>query len=120
MAEIVGELDRVAEFVAEFEIDGNVGVEMLLNADEFKSRWTLVGGRTHDAAAHDGTARTLRNSGTTESMSTKVAATIKLAKLLLLCTAFSFPTVRPERFFVSGHRLSDTVGSYQGIALAIP
>ena len=60
MAEIVGELDRVAEFVAEFEIDGNVGVEMLLNADEFKSRWTLVGGRTHDAAAHDGTARTLR------------------------------------------------------------
>jgi hypothetical protein len=74
VAEVVGEFDRVAEFVAEFEIDGNVGVEMLLDADELQSRGTLVRRRAHDAAAHDGTARDLRNQRSGRSMS-RIAAT---------------------------------------------
>jgi hypothetical protein len=59
VAEIIGEFDRVAQFIAELEIDRNVGIEMLLDTNKFEANWLLTGGRTHDAT-HHWTAHTLR------------------------------------------------------------
>src|SRR5271157_447242 len=52
MAKVVGEFDRIAEFVAKFEINRNIGVEMLIDAYELKARRPLVDRRTQNAAAH--------------------------------------------------------------------
>jgi len=48
VAKIVGEFSRGCPFVAEFEIDRNLGVEMLVNADELQSWRPLIHRRSHD------------------------------------------------------------------------
>ena len=57
MAEVVGEFDGITEFIAEFEIRRNIGIQMLLDTYKFESRRALIDWRTHDAARH----RTTRN-----------------------------------------------------------
>src|ERR1019366_7878231 len=61
VAEVAGKFDWVDKFVAEFKIGGNLGIEMLVDADELKPRRTLIHWRAHDAAAHDWPSRNLRN-----------------------------------------------------------